>query len=365
MNAAAFDKNGIKQIYVPVVGGRPVQRSTGSNSPKMAARMKDMVTALKRDREWDLLAAVTSGRLSLGQLYDAYVTRALDTLRLRLRAVDLEPLVDSWIAAKRAERGDTGTFDHYLAQVRTLIPEGQPFGSADLTVPRIQTWLTGLTVSTGTRRHYYAALSSFIEFCVSMGALEASPLVRGRIKRPKKNAARERWILEADAIRLVERAEGIYKPLEALIQGTGAEIGGVLTWSRNPVGILRRDINLEAGTAYIRGTKAVSRARFAIIRPWAIPFIRDYVSGMLPNAHPFAGVTRYMAYHFHLAACKAAGLSDYTLHDARHTWAVNARLRGISLEDIAEQLGHKGIASTMLYAKYKPTMEQRQQAEAK
>lgn len=363
----AFKKDGIQQIYVPRRVGRPVQRSTGTSSAALAGRMKDMVKAMKRDREWDLLDAVTSAppRLSLKELYDAKQARDLDGLRERLRAVDLEPLVDRWIAAKRAELGDTGTPDLFLAQVRTLIPKGSPFASADLTPARVSAWLTGRQVSTGTRRHYYTALASFIGYCLSMGALEVSPLEAGRIKRPKKNAPRERWLPEADAIRLVNAAAGIYRPLEALIQATGAEIGGILPWTRNPVGMLRRDLDLDAGTVYVRGTKATSRARVAIIRPWALPILAEHARGLLPNAPLFPGITRYAAYWHHLNACKAAGVDDYTLHDARHTWAVNARLRGLDLEHIAEQLGHTGITSTMIYAKYKPTLAQRQQQEAR
>lgn len=362
---SAFVKDGIQQLYVPRRVGRPVQRSTGTSSVKVRDRMKRMLVDLKADRAWDLLDAVTATppRLSLKDLYDAHVARDLAGLRERLNALDLEPLVERWLASKRAELGDTGVPEMYERQVRTLIPAGVPFASSELTPARVSAWLSSLNVTTGTRRSYYSAISSFVDYCLTVGAIAHSPLER--IKRPKKNAARERWLYEADALKLVEASPGVYRVLEAIVQGTGAEIGGVLAWRRNPSGMLRRDVDLDRGVLFVRGSKQGTRARWCIIRPWARPIIAEYVKGMLPNAPLFDGITRHMMHDHHDRTCAAIGIDDYTVHDGMHTWAVNARFRGISLEDIAEQRGHKGINSTLMYAKFKPTLEERQQREAK
>jgi integrase len=49
-------------------------------------------------------------------------------------------------------------------------------------------------------------------------------------------------------------------------------------------------------------------------------------------------------------AIRAAGIHDYTWHDNRHTYASRRRQRGVPLGNIAELLGHRGLAMTRRYA---------------
>lgn len=73
-------------------------------------------------------------------------------------------------------------------------------------------------------------------------------------------------------------------------------------------------------------------------------------------------LTRYRVYDVHQATCTAVGIQDYTLRDARHSWAVRSRKRGESLEAIAQQLGHKSIyMAATVYAQFKATIEERKE----
>jgi hypothetical protein len=47
----------------------------------------------KGKRAWDVLEAVLSNRIRIGDLYDAYRNNDLDHLRERMRDVDLEPKI--------------------------------------------------------------------------------------------------------------------------------------------------------------------------------------------------------------------------------------------------------------------------------
>lgn len=54
--------------------------------------------------------------------------------------------------------------------------------------------------------------------------------------------------------------------------------------------------------------------------------------------------------HWFVPAVRAAKIRDYKWHDNRHTYASRLRQTGTPLGNIAELLGHKGLAITRRYA---------------
>jgi integrase len=54
--------------------------------------------------------------------------------------------------------------------------------------------------------------------------------------------------------------------------------------------------------------------------------------------------------HWFVPAVRVAGIFNYTWHDNRHTYASRLRQTGTPLGNIAELLGHKGLAMTRRYA---------------
>lgn len=174
------------------------------------------------------------------------------------------------------------------------------------------------------------------------------------MQRPRKNKPRIRWIpLDVERKILIGVAEPIRSVL-TLIFATGGEISAVL-------GMRRRDIDLGSRTAHIPGTKTASRDREAIIEEWAITALERHCSSLHADDFLFPDLTRYMVHWHHEQACKRVGVEDLTVHDARHSLAVRWRKRGVSLEAIAAQLGHSSLASTMIYARFTPTMNERRQ----
>jgi integrase len=69
-----------------------------------------------------------------------------------------------------------------------------------------------------------------------------------------------------------------------------------------------------------------------------------------------------------VTACKKAKLkiTDYRLHDARHTYAVTAIKAGAPFEVVAAQLGH-GLTQIVVnvYERFKPSAEERRACERK
>lgn len=348
--SVAFRKDGKFQVWVPGIVGRK-QRSTGTSDPVLARKIIRMVRELRESQDWEIISAIHANRISLPELYAAKASNRLPELRSRLGRIVLSDHLDGWVAWILANGGRSQTAATYRAQVTTLVTQG--FVREDFTRPRISEWLSAIpSVTTGTRRKYLAALKSFIRYLHERGIIEHDPTFG--VKSPKKNPPRDRWETEENDRAIVAASPLEYRALFAYIKATGAEVSPALK-------TLRGDLDLRRGLAHIRGTKNAHRNRHdAIIEPWALPILKEHGGALVGNVPLWPGITRYQAHRRHQEAAKALGIDDYTLRDARHSWAVRSRKRGESLEAIATQLGHKGIATAVeVYAQYRPELDER------
>jgi integrase len=122
----------------------------------------------------------------------------------------------------------------------------------------------------------------------------------------------------------------------------------------------RKNGNGYCGLVHIAGTKTETRDRHdALIESWARPYLTKHLKGKLPASRLWTGISRYQAHWHHKGACEALGIKDYTLRDARHSWAVRARKQGRSFEAIAEQLGNTVYQVSTVYAAFKLTLDER------
>lgn len=124
--------------------------------------------------------------------------------------------------------------------------------------------------------------------------------------------------------------------------------------------VLRGDFNFADNTSRARGTKNKWRDRTVSVEPWAMARIAEFIkaTGLTPAAPLFPGVSGARALDVLRSGLRALGLPEaYTLHDARHSFAVRCMKRGAQPQLIANNLGHKDASQVLkIYGKYRPTL---------
>lgn len=363
-------RNGIFYLYVPRQSGGVALRTTETGDAPVMRGMKRMLAQLKDERRWALLEAILSGRLTIGQVYDAHTANALDALEASLSASKLSAHTDSYADVLRSLGRSPRHVSNVSRQIGSFLAFVPDASTADLVAGTVTRWLASLAGTSGTRRQHLYALTGFARFLVRVGSLAAYPL--SGVEAPKKNAARMRYEDAASDQRIAEAASPKYRALFAFIHATGCDVSTAFRTKR-------RDVDLERGVVRLRGTKTARReVHEAILEPWAVPLLRDRVLSTLPNAllwtpgtgkpgkHGRQETPCYSvsgAGHHHDDCCTAAGVEDYTLKDARHSVAVRMAKAGYTVFEIAEQLGTSPELVARVYARFLVKMERRMTAD--
>lgn len=181
------------------------------------------------------------------------------------------------------------------------------------------------------------------------GILESNPAQSaGGYSEPLK-AIRFRSMTQAQAV--IERlADPEDRAREALMAGTGMD------WS-DVARLRRQDIDLSGDLPTVRcdGSKTPWRNRVIhITQPWVLPYFTPWLRGRLPGALLFSWGNR-AALMRHYAACDAAKVPRFKIHEWRDTYAVAELQAGERPEVVAHQLGHKDASLVWKrYGRYIP-----------
>jgi integrase len=342
-------------VRVPRIGHAPVPRSLGvtgdENKDKALAVCEFLRWCRSRPESW-LLDQMASGKVAIQKPYRAWTENRLpsflDELRAGVTDVDLEPYVAKWQAAMaRQKRPNADTRAKYERQVRTLIQSGKPFLRSEFTKSRIIDWLDSLGV--GQTNRYRAALSSFAKHLVLRDVLMTNPVVQ--IPMAKESEPRTLHLSQDEAKRLVDALPAPYKAFHALMLATGMEFGAASRVTTGDVGDRQ---------VFARGTKRSHRARTVGVYDrwqWAWDVFWAFALDAPLVGPIFAGIdydNNRWALDKALAAAKLP--ADYTTHDHRHTWAVQAIRDRIPRPMISSNLGHRDAAMLdRVYGRYIPT----------
>jgi integrase len=105
--------------------------------------------------------------------------------------------------------------------------------------------------------------------------------------------------------------------------------------------VRRSDVDFATRKIHAHGGKTKYRDRIVrVTEDWTWPIIESYARDFTPNALLFDGLDHKDALKVHREAAESVRLPDSTLHDWRHTYAVNALKDGTLPAVVKRQLGH-------------------------
>ena len=249
--------------------------------------------AFRAKREWEILQSSVFGQQATATLIDAAIIYLEGGGEVRFT----KKITDHFGAAPLASI-DQAAIDH---AARVLYPNAAP---ATLV------------------RQVYAPLSVMLNRAAERGLCNAF-----RIRRPKLPKGRVRWLTLAEARRLIAACAPHMAPLVTFLLFTGARAGEALWLDWRNVDLRRRQVQfLDTKNGDSRGVP---------LHPEVIAVLKSlkHRSGMVfrrPDGKPYdglregddndrsAGTRIKTAFR---AACRRAGIEDFSPHDCRHTWA--------------------------------------------
>lgn len=349
-----FLRGRVYYVKLRTEDGEWVQLSTGTRDRKVAEAYSAMLDRLgaRGEQAWDLIHAVCAKpqRLSLASLFSAYRTNQLRSLRDRLNDEDLEPWVERFLIARRGQI-QPDTEQHYRIHLAHFIPAGRPFLRSHFTTSLVRSKLDELQRSSATKRKYRAALMAFVAFLQQHEVLLHNPAAIARVAG--RVVARDSYLDRATLLKVLMAMPEPWRSVAAILHATGADVSQLLS-------VRVRDVEIASRQLQLRHGKTSHRNRSVLVLDWAWP----YVTGALdrsrsiqdgPDALLFPGVNRWTVSDHFRAACRALGVSNYTLRDARHSYAVEVLKAGGSPQAVARQLGHANTALVhRVYGRYMP-----------
>ena len=197
---------------------------------------------------------------------------------------------------------------------------------------------------------------------VEWDMIEQSPFTRGKTLLVKENNSRLRYLTEDEITRLLAVCTPHLKDIVTTALNTGMRRGEILTLKWDQV---------KGDFIYLQHTKTDTPRQIPINETLAQLFKEikkrqrigtESVFLFSPKAkkktaetglyvvNPETGHPVNNVKHSFTTALKRAKIEDFRFHDLRHTFASHMIMRGASLKELQEILGHKTMSMTLRYA---------------
>jgi len=220
----------------------------------------------------------------------------------------------------------------------------------------------GTVRATATVNREMSCLHHIFTKAVEWEMIEQSPFDKGKSLRMKENNQRVRFLIDEEIDRLIDECPpGHVRNIVKCALNTGMRRGEILKLKWNQI---------RNGFIYLRETKTSEPRQIPVNddleemftqiksekepggnvvgldgKPVKNRSLQSEFVFTTPKGKPIKWIkTRYGN------ALKSAEISDFRFHDLRHTFASQVLLRGGTLKDVQELLGHKTMTMTLRYA---------------
>jgi integrase len=235
-----------------------------------------------------------------------------DTLLANIRYVDLE------------------TYRNHLRQKPITIKKGD------------KVIIKGLRTDAAANREM-SCLHHIFTKAVEWELMEQSPFDKGRSLMLKENNKRLRFLNEDEIKSLLDACPTYLRSIAECAIMTGMRRGEILSLKWDQV---------RNGFIYLEKTKTNEARQIPISDDLDRIFKGIRKDQHLTSMHVFTymGERAQEIKRSFKSALKRAGIQDFRFHDLRHTFASQVLLKGGSLKDIQELLGHKTMTMTLRYS---------------
>ncbi|HEV2136842.1 MAG TPA: site-specific integrase [Terracidiphilus sp.] len=230
--------------------------------------------------------------------------------------------------------------------------DSQPAGG--ITKQDIQNWLLEQAEarrwSPATRNRYQAAFSLVFRVALDNEKITSNPAAK--IKRKPELNERVRYLSKDEERRLTAAIKADwphYMPAFLIAINTGMRAGEQFT-------LQWRDVSLEHRYITLAKTKA-HRSRHIPLNTAALGAFRQLRAANPKGEYVFFntdGERLRGPRDWFEPALKKAGISEFTWHCCRHTFASNLVMAGVDIRTVAQLMGHATIQMTMRYAHLAP-----------
>ena len=376
-----FKRGDVYQIDVRWKGVPRLQLSTGTTNKARAIAMERTLVALKAAGRRDLLGLLGEGKITLGDLHDAYLQRGdeLEQLKAQAESPTLGELTDEWLpwlaspgglSPRTKRRYSPGTVAQYQRSFNGLfatLPRGRESTLPDLTYGALLDYRTHRLYATGgkerktvgdrslsgaTLNRDFAALGAFMTWVRDVKGIAFD---RPRIPRERESRGRERWLSSHELKAFEAACPPVWWAFFAAGFYTGMRLG-------ETQGLRGADVLLHAKRITVHEAERRVKSKEAV-RDVPIPeslanALGSHLARIRPGPSDLVFPDGYQDYgklrRVWDRTCRAAGIEQATPHDARHTFAVHAAQVGVPIVRLQKLMGHATAAMTMRYMKHAP-----------
>jgi integrase len=204
---------------------------------------------------------------------------------------------------------------------------------------------TGKMMAEASVNREMACLRHVFSKAVEWEMMERNPFEKGKSLLFKLSNQRIRYLTENEIKRLLNECKSrkhLYWIVVCALH-TGMRKGEILslTWGQ-----------VRNGFIYLEQTKTKNKREIPINEDLdqVLKEIRKAQELTSKYVFTYAQRTIHRVDRAFQGALKRAGIEDFRFHDLRHTFASHMVMRGASLQEVQELLGHKTVTMTLRYA---------------